>query len=230
MKGTKNLFNIIRTNIYRSKNNQQRFPFYGIEIYLGKYGSGKTLNCINRTLDINEAYPKSHIVSNITITHEVTNYNYVRNEDEFISTLIDVINKDKENNGIVVLIDEVGTFCQFLDEPKDTKYKIFFTILSQVRKLGIYFLFTQQVWNKVKKALRDYTLQNGQIIECRKMIQGFTMLYYYDMNNTDETSKITLKGTIKRRDYFIHTIELYESYKTYEVVNAINNLIDKKES
>ena len=52
MKGTKNPLNLFKTAFYRAKNNKKTFPFYGIHAYMGKFGSGKTLACVNKCYDI----------------------------------------------------------------------------------------------------------------------------------------------------------------------------------
>ena len=50
MKGDKNLFEIIKTGYYNDLENIERPP-YGLKVYFGKMGSGKTLSMVRECYD-----------------------------------------------------------------------------------------------------------------------------------------------------------------------------------
>lgn len=62
-----NPINLIRSAHYRAKHKFNIFPYYGFEVYFGKYGSGKTLTCVSKSLDILTKYPNVVFITNTAI-------------------------------------------------------------------------------------------------------------------------------------------------------------------
>ena len=84
MKGTKNPLNLFKTAFYRSKNNKKTFPYYGIHAYMGKFGSGKTLACVDKCYDILNSFSKCKFITNIEIKG-------VENETYFFSSAEELV-------------------------------------------------------------------------------------------------------------------------------------------
>ena len=136
MRGSKNLFNLFRSFSYRRKHKKSSFPLYGLELIIGKFGSGKTLTVVDRVYDYLELYPDCRLVTNVVFNdyEKNSNYFYEDNEISFLSKLIEVLSVDNDK-GTIVVIDEVrGFLAETLRVVDSPRYNAFFTILSQVRK------------------------------------------------------------------------------------------------
>lgn len=227
MRGSKNLLNLFRSAIYRRKYKDNSFPLYGLELVIGEFGSGKTLTCVDRVTDYLDSFPDCRLCTNVEFFQykDNSNYYYFDNEIEFLSGLINILSVDNDK-GCIVLIDEVrGFLSKTLRVPDSIPYNAFFTVLSQVRKLHCLVLLTSQIYSKVQKVLRDYIIQNGDIVLCKKLLPGFTYYMYYDMSTIEETSTTKLKGKFKRYDYLVHSPELYSAYDSKAVVSSVKGLL-----
>lgn len=178
--------------------------------------------------DILDLFPRCRFISNVVI-HNISNSSfYIDSVDDFLSTWVNVLSTDS-SNGCILFIDEVQVFlAKILNNPNTDSYNIFITILGQLRKLNCLVILTSQLYNKVQKCLRDYIIQNGQIVTCKKLIPGVTYYGYYDMGSLEEDSKCKLKGKIRRFDITIHSPELYQAYDSFKPVVAIKGLLSKK--
>lgn len=221
MKGTKNPINFFKTWKYRKKKKNKEFPYYGINAYMGEFGSGKTLSAVLYCTDILTKYPKAIFVTNTKIKG-------ISNETHFFSSaqeLTEVLQKvltEKNTNGYVVFMDEMHVV---LSDLFSSSNPVFLAYLSQLRKLGVVIVGTCQLYNKCPKVVRDYLRLSGQIIFCGKILKGITLNRYVDMDNCTENSNIKLEYKLKRIDWFFHTIELYESYDTKAVIQQIKSII-----
>lgn len=227
MRGSKNLINLFRSANYRRKHKDNSFPIFGLELIIGKFGSGKTLTVVDRVTDYLEDYKDCRLVTNVEFDafNKNQNYFYYDNETEFLSGLLEVLSNDNDK-GCIVVIDEVrGFLSKTLRVVDSIPYNAFFTILSQVRKLHCLVILTSQVYSKVQKVLREYILQNGDIVLCKKLFPGFTYWAYYDMSTIEETTSIKLKGKFRRFDYLIHSPELYEAYDSQAIVSSVKGLL-----
>lgn len=228
MKSNYNILNFFRSGIYRIKHRNFDFPEYGLDIFLGQFGSGKTLSVVNLVKDTLIKYPDCRLISNLII-NGVNNTRYVCfNEVDFLLKLADCLKNGREK-GTIVVLDEVDGFLFDTLEVGTIYYKILFAILKQLRKLHVVFIMTSQLWCKVNKVLRDFILLNGRIVQCYKLwwLPGLTIYKYYDMNSIVEDSRLRLSGEFKRRDILIHSPELYESYDSLAVVTPIEGLLDE---
>lgn len=225
MRGSKNLINLIRSYKFRKKNKKDTFNYFGLELILGKFGSGKTLTVVDRVSDIISKNPNVRVITNFDLKFKIKNYYYCDNEFDFLSVLLQVLSKDVDL-GCIVIVDEVKLFLsETLRDDKSRRCNAFLTVLGQVRKLNCLFILTSQLYNKTPKVLRDFILQNGDIVICKRLFPGFTYYMYYDMSTITETSRITLEGKFKRFDYCVHTPELYKAYDTSCVVSSVAGLL-----
>ena len=167
MKGYKNPINFFKTMFYRKKNKKKDFPYFGLEAYMGEFGSGKTLSAVKKVQEILIKYPKTILITNTIIKN-------IKEEDVFIFTnakeLIEILQKilqEKNSNGYIIFMDEMHIV---LSDLFGSSNPIFLTYLSQLRKLGIIIIGTCQLYNKCPKMVRDYLRLSGQIIFCHKII------------------------------------------------------------
>ena len=227
MRGSSNFLNLFRSASYRRKHKNNDFPLFGLDLILGKFGSGKTLTVVDRVYDYVQKYPDVRIVTNVQFNDfkDSKNYYFCSNEFDFLSTLLDVLSVENEK-GTIVVVDEVrGFLAETLRVVDSPRYNAFFTILSQVRKLHCVIILTSQIYSKVQKVLREYMLQNGDIVVCKKLFPGFTYYMYYDMDSVEEVSGSKLKGRFRSFNFLIHSPELYEAYDSHAVVSNIKSLL-----
>lgn len=224
MKGYKNPINLIRTAKYRKKNKKKDFPYFGIDAYMGEFGSGKTLSAVKKVQEIVEKYPKTILITNTIIKNidKNTEIHIFQNAQELIEILQEVLT-EKNKNGYIIFMDEMHVV---LSDLFGSSNPIFLTYLSQLRKLGIIIIGTCQLYNKCPKMVRDYLRLSGQIIFCHKLIPGLTLNRYVDMTTAQENSSLKLEYKLKNIDWYFHTIELYESYDTHAIVSQIKALIN----
>lgn len=221
MKGDKNLFQIIKTGYYSDLDNIERPP-YGLKVYFGKMGSGKTLSMVRECYDLCQKYDDLAVITNLALNFKPKSnkYYFFTDMKSFISAYVSCIKFDKPK-GVIVLIDEIHLFIQKLAMTKNLQL---LTILSQVRKLNTYILGTTQLYNKVDKDIRDYIRINGQIVFCSKRFY-MTIHKYVNMDDCYENSKIELVYHIKKFDFFIHTQDLFSLYNTFDIISPVLDLL-----
>lgn len=222
MKGTKNPINFFKTWKYRNKNKKKEFPYYGINAYMGEFGSGKTLSAVNFCSDVLGKYPKAIFITN-TLIKGVKNETHFFSSAEELTKILQEVLTEKFEYGYIIFMDEMHIV---LSDLFSNSNPIFLAYLSQLRKLGVIIVGTCQLYNKCPKVVRDYLRLSGQIIFCHKLIKGITLNRYVDMETCQENSNLKLEYKIKHIDWFFHTIELYESYDTHAVITQIKAIIN----
>lgn len=228
MRGTKNPLNLFKTAFYRAKNNKKTFPFYGIHAYMGKFGSGKTLACVDKCHNILNSFPNAKFITNTEIKGIENETYFFSSAEELVKIMSEVI-EEKSTCGYIIFIDELHVVLSDLFGHSDP---VFLTYLSQLRKLGVMIIGTCQLYNKCPKVVRDYLRLSGQIVFCSKYLGGFTLMRVVNMETCQEMSNLTLDFDVKKCEFFFHTTELYESYDTFAVVSQVKGLLkyDKKGS
>lgn len=152
----------------------------------------------------------------------------VGNETHFFESAEDLVNIllsidfSQPAYGYLIFVDEIAVI--FKDLFYSSYCKDFITFLTQVRKLGIFFIGTSQLWKRCDSTVRDYFRTNGQAVFCNKIFPGVTLLKFADMETAEEDSKNNLKYDVKEKKILYHTPELYESYDTHAVVSAIKKI------
>lgn len=226
MKGTKNPINFFKTWNYRKKNKKKDFPYYGINAYMGEFGSGKTLSAVNFCADVLTNYPKTIFITN-TVIKNVKNETYFFSTAQELVKILQSVLSEKNKNGYVIFMDEMHIV---LSDLFSAGSPIFLAYLSQLRKLGVVIVGTCQLYNKCPKVVRDYLRLSGQIIFCHKILKGITLNRYVDMTTCQENSNLKLDYKLSHIDWFFHTVELYESYDTHAVISQIKSLINYERS
>lgn len=221
MKGDKNLLQIIKTGYYNDLE-QDNFSLYGLKVYFGSMGAGKTLSLVREVYDLVQDYPDVAIVSNLKLNFKAKYMYYFDSMNDFFQAYVSCIKNDKPM-GIIVVIDEIQLFIEKLIQTKNLKL---LTILSQCRKLHTYVVGTSQLYNKVDKDIRDYIRLNGQIVFCDKILKYITVLRFVRMSTCTEDSRIHLNYTISKFDWFVHTRDLFSLYNTFDIISPVLDLVN----
>ena len=134
------------------------FNGWGIHLFTGKFGKGKTSLMTIKALEIAEKYPQVTIVTNINIKNfpEHTRILPLKHAD-------DILNAPKNS---LILIDEIGTLFNSRDFTSGTNSvpKPMFQHLCQCRKRRLQIFATVQRFNLLDKQIRDIT---ATVTECK---------------------------------------------------------------
>ncbi len=125
------------------------FEGWGLHIYVGKFGAGKTSTMVNDAYSLCKQYPQLNILTNLNLQNFPVHTQILR-----LHSAQDILNAPRNT---LVLIDEIGTIFNSRDftKSKESVPKILFQHLCQCRKRRMMIYATSQRWNFVDKQLRD---------------------------------------------------------------------------
>ena len=143
---------IIKDKIKYYKNKEwQLFEYWGMHIYIGMFGKGKTSTMVRDAYLLAKKYKQLTILTNVKLTNFPVHTNII-----YLKSAQDIL-KAPENT--LVLIDEIGTIFNSRDfsKSKESVPKILFQHLCQCRHRRMMIFSTAQRWNFLDKQLRDIT-------------------------------------------------------------------------
>ena len=191
--------------------NGRTFNLFGVSIYCGRQGSGKTISIVEQLEKIKEAYPDCIICTNI---------HYIKQDLPLTDwrQLLEIRNGTK---GVVFVIDEVQ------NEYDNTKWKDFpegiLSVITQQRKQRIKIYLSSQVYTRVVKQIRE---QCFDVIECKTFMGRWTRIKCYDAEdyNTivdNPTPEKKFKMRKKWKKSFIQSNYIRNLYDSYKVVETM---------
>ncbi len=129
----------------------QWFEGWGLHLYVGPFGAGKTCSMVQRAYALARQYKSLTIVTNLKLQSFPKHTKILP-----LTTPRDILNAPENT---LVLIDEIGTIFNSRDfaASKESVPKILFQHLCQQRKRHMMILATTQRWNFLDKQLRDIT-------------------------------------------------------------------------
>lgn len=136
---------------YIAKRRWRLFEGWGLHLYVGSFGAGKTCSMVQRAYALARQYKQLTIVTNLKLMHFPKHTEILP-----LTTPQDILNAPEDT---LVLIDEIGTIFNSRDfaASKESVPKILFQHLCQQRKRHMMILATTQRWNFLDKQLRDIT-------------------------------------------------------------------------
>jgi len=199
-------------DIKNMKNNKDRFKYFGLKMFTGRQGSGKTVGMVYYLEQIRKRYPKAIIVTNF-------DYKY---QHYPLKSLNDILQIRNGELGVVFAIDELQNEFSCL-QSKDFPESLLSQVTQQ-RKQRICILASSQVFTRVAKPLRE---QCYEVIDCRTLAGRWTRLRCYDGDDYNKIienpdPKVKFKTPKKWKQSFIQTDALRLLYDTYAVVARIS--------
>lgn len=203
----------VAKDIMYYKKHGRGFNQYGLRMFCGRQGGGKTVGMVWLLEQWRQKYPNLKIYTNIDYSNQtgkLTGWN-------------DLLNPKLRNgtDGVVFAIDEIQnefSSASWKDFPESILSEI-----TQQRKQRICILATSQVFTRVAKPLRE---QCYQVIECRTFLGRWTRLRAYDaddynsvIDSYDPSKKFKLHKVWK--DSFIQTDDLRDCFDTYAKVERM---------
>lgn len=179
-------------------------------IFVGGQGSSKSLNAVLYTENLLKKYPKCKLKTNLLLkTYPIDNERIFefKNMDDFF-------NIDNGEYGVIYLIDEIQLYFNSLESKNINSEVIQF--ISQLRKRRIHIVATSQVFGRLAKPLRE---QFSEIILCKCFGGLISYLQIIDKDSIENNDNgTTLKGRVKKKQWFFHDPKYYEEYDTSFVI------------
>lgn len=201
--------------IYIKNKGWKEFYGWGLHLYLGPFGSGKTSTMVAHAYALAKRYPQLSILTNLKLANfpEHTNILPLRCGK-------DILNAPPNT---LVLVDEIGTIFNSRDfaKSKESVPKVLFQHLCQCRKRKLMIYATTQRWGFMDKQLRDIT---ATVRYCgahvrhpfsRLMTVKYFDAYEYDLAYTNPLLPLRLLAS----DVYIQTNKHRNLYSTVEMVD-----------
>lgn len=208
---------------YRKLRKQGIKPFkeFGLTLFTGRQGSGKTMSMVFEAEKFREKYKNLYICSNFGYVHET----------EPLKSLSDIAGallkaKDLNCEGVLILWDEIqNDFDSFSKVSRDV-----LATVTQQRKQHIKILGTSQVFTRVSKALREQTYE---VAICRTYLGRLTYSRFYDAEDfihNIEKPEEKRKMFPKRKISFVQSDELREVYDSFAVIRTLRDRSTEEKS
>lgn len=201
-----------RRSIALKKSGFVPFAPYGLKMFCGRQGSGKTIGMVWYLDQIRRKYPNAHIYTNFDYVHQTAP----------LESLPDLLELRNGEDGVVFALDEIQN--EFSSAASKDFPETLLSEITQQRKQRICILASSQVFTRVAKPLRE---QCYEVIDCRTFFKRWTRLKCYDGDdycsiidcyNPEKKFKLPKKWV----QSFIQTDELRESYDTYAKVKRLS--------
>lgn len=189
------------------------FKPFGLRLYCGSQGSGKTIGMVEQLDTYRLEYPDALIV---------TNFEY-QFADKRMNSLVDLLKIRNGQKGVIFAIDEIQN--EFSSNASRNFPETLLSVITMQRKQRINILATAQVFTRVAKPLREQTFE---VVDCRTIWGRWTRLKCYsadDYNTTlEKVDKIEAKMKIRKKwkHSFVQTDDLRNHYDTYSVVERLS--------
>ena len=210
----------LKYKIYDIKHfDKEEFPEYGMTIYCGRQGGGKTTAMVEYLERMRRKYPKCLIITNF-------GYKY---EDYPMNTWRDFFKYRNGKHGVIFAIDEFQNEYNsndYRDFPEDLLRQI-----TQQRKQKIKIVATSQVFTRVVKQVRE---QCYEVVECATLAGRWTFTKCFDADDYNlAIDDIEKKHKIRRkwRRNFVQTNSLRDTFASYDIVKKLEKMkfIERKD-
>ncbi|ONI46241.1 hypothetical protein AN642_00735 [Epulopiscium sp. SCG-B10WGA-EpuloA2] len=188
----------------------RKIHLYGIKMYCGLYGMGKTMALTKYLYDMRCKYGDSIYIA--------TNY-FFEGQDFAITSWRDLlVERDKP---IIFGYDEIQNEFNSRDY-NNFPYELL-TLLTQNRKgHGKQIVCTAQRFCRVDKIFRELC---QEVIECKTILSRYTVLRHYDLEDYEmllKTSNVNNKIKIRCffKERFVQTDKLRNMYDSYKMLDS----------
>jgi ATP-dependent Clp protease ATP-binding subunit ClpX len=199
----------ITKDIHDIRKNGRRFNEFGVSLYAGKQGAGKTMAMTEYLERMRALYPECIIVTNYGYKHELKPF----------TDWSDFFKIRNDEKGVIFAIDELQ------NEFTSTAWKNFpeslLSEITQQRKQKIKIVATSQVFTRVAKPLREQTFE---VVECYTFLGRWTFCKAFDAQEYEAViSMPNLKNKLHRlwRRNFIQDNKIREMYDSYAKIERM---------
>lgn len=191
---------------------RDHFKLFGLWLFCGYYGQGKTLSMIYTAFKIKNAHPNLpiKIFSNINI----------EGQDGRVSTLEEIANLPPYS---IFIFDEsqndLGSRnVKAYDFNNNLKRR-----LTQMRKTNLLLFMSSPVYNDANINIRE---SSNYVVECKNFL-GLDRLFFNKVYRREDYQRIYEDDSLKKNKYllfknsFVASDKVYNRYDTREVVGSI---------
>ena len=203
------------------RHRERRYP-WGLYLYVGLPGSGKTLSMVEYLYRAKRIYPGCKIYTNFRC--DVA--------DGFIERVQEIVDISCDD-GVIIALDEVQVNFHARDwkdfgvvKGSNKPGMELIRTITHNRKMKKQILLTTQYFSAVEKTLRELS---NFIIECRCFLgrwvfqRAFTQEYYLNYGKDNDRKQRPRAW----RYNFIATDELRAPYDTFEIINRLKDLCNE---
>ena len=190
------------------------FRRYGVWMFVGKQGSGKSMSLINELEKLRRRYPKIKIYTNMGYMFETAP----------LKSLNDLLDKSKYNGkyGTVFVIDEIQN--EFSCNTSKDFPESLLSLITQQRKNRVLILTTSQVFSRVSKPIRE---QCYRAVECTTFLGRYTRNKHF--NGVDYSDSYDLPAHQRKHACkklylvtFVQTDYLRNCFDSYKLIERLN--------
>lgn len=188
------------------------FKPFGLTMFTGPQGSGKTISMVDYCLELKREYPNCKLYSNFEIN----------GQDGKIKNLNELLKIRNGEDGIIFAIDEIQN--EFSTAASRNFPETLLSTLTQQRKQRIHIVASSQVFTRVAKPIRE---QCYCVCDCRTFFNRWTRVRAYpadEYNSIIDSNSLDKKRKLRKlwKKSFIQTDELRNKYDTYAVVQRLS--------
>jgi ATP-dependent Clp protease ATP-binding subunit ClpX len=210
-------------NVKLARSGIKKFDDYGLTLFEGCQGAGKSISMIKQLNDYRNEYGNELFIA--------TNcdFKFQDMQLEKFEDILLAVQRSKELGcvGCVIGWDEIQN--DFDNQTRTYPIAILRTITQQ-RKQGIKILATSQVFTRVAKVIREQTFE---VVHCKTFLNRWTFQKYYDaidyeyyIANIEKNEKAE-KLHPKMRYNFVQDDEIRSLYDSYAVIKSLEKFKDK---
>ena len=200
---------------YKYLNQNKLFYGWGIHLFIGRFGSGKTASAVRYVYQQCLKYPQLSVLTNIKLVNFPQHTKVLS-----LKTSEDILNAPEN---CIVLIDEIGTIFNSRDfsSGKKSVPKELFQHLCQCRKRRMQIIGTVQKYNLLDKQIRDIS---ADLTVCKASLKHpfsrFIRMYKYDVDDYEMyLNNRMYKPKLLSSSVYVQTNKLRKLYDTSELVN-----------
>ena len=197
---------------FKADKGMNRFKEFGLTIYCGMQGDGKTVSMVERLEEIRHQYPKVKIA---------TNFGYIH-QDFALTDWLQILEERNGEDGIVFAIDEIQNEFNVYDTRNFSENLL--RTVTQQRKQAIKIYATSQHFNRVAKPLREQTFE---VVDCFTFFGRWTFQkcfsadeYNVVIDNPERKQKLHRKW----RKNFVQNDYIRTLNNSYEVIQSMVKL------
>ena len=203
--------------VYKTYKKDKLFYGWGIHLFTGKFGSGKTSLMVIKAFELCKKYPQLTVITNLKLTNfpEYTNIIPLTCVDDILEAPVDSI----------VLIDEIGTIFNSRDfmSGKKSVPKALFQHLAQCRHRRMMIFGSVQRFLLLDKQIRDIS---ATVTECHTSFKHpFSRLITGVLYSIDEYEALVQNPLYVPRSsdfsVYIQTEKYRHLYDTMEMVQGM---------
>ncbi len=177
--------------------NPNEFREYGLHMFCGEQGSGKTVSMVNRIWELKQKYPKVKILTNFDCDFA----------DGTVTDWRDIVFKNNGVEGIIIALDELQNWfstAESRDFPPEMLQEI-----TQQRKQRKMIIGTSQRFNRTAKPIREqvnFLYEPFTVLGCLTFVRCIKPF-------VDDDGQLDRKKSRRVRTYFyVHSDFIRNSY------------------